>query len=131
MSARASGRGTRAQSVRVRSAAVGAVALTVAVLTSLPAAVSAQAQYDLILRGGRVVDGSGNPWFRADVAVRGDRIVAVGDLHADLDNAINTLALAGITDSQGKWSGGAETATAEAHAKLKNATTEAEHNAAQ
>jgi N-acyl-D-amino-acid deacylase len=43
-----------------------------------PAAASLQA--DLILRNGRVLDGAGNPWVRADVAVRGDRIVAVGRL---------------------------------------------------
>ncbi|MEQ8786206.1 MAG: D-aminoacylase [Pirellulaceae bacterium] len=36
-----------------------------------------RAQYDLVIRGGKVVDGSGNPWFHGDVAVRGDRIVAV------------------------------------------------------
>jgi N-acyl-D-aspartate/D-glutamate deacylase len=36
--------------------------------------------YDVILRGGRVLDGSGNPWYRADVAIRGQRIAAVGDL---------------------------------------------------
>jgi N-acyl-D-amino-acid deacylase len=34
--------------------------------------------YDLILRGGRVVDGTGAPAFFADVAVRGERIVRVG-----------------------------------------------------
>ncbi len=33
---------------------------------------------DLILRGGEVIDGSGRPRWRADVAVAGDRIVAVG-----------------------------------------------------
>lgn len=40
----------------------------------------AQESYDLILRNGRVLDGSGNPWFRADVAIQGDRIAVVGDL---------------------------------------------------
>ncbi|RSY79370.1 D-aminoacylase [Sphingomonas koreensis] len=35
---------------------------------------------DLILRGGTVIDGTGAPGFRAEVAIRGDRIVAVGAL---------------------------------------------------
>jgi N-acyl-D-aspartate/D-glutamate deacylase len=41
-------------------------------------ALSADAPYDLVVRNGKVVDGTGNPWFYGDVAVRGDRIVAVG-----------------------------------------------------
>ncbi|MGZ6162722.1 MAG: N-acyl-D-amino-acid deacylase family protein [Myxococcaceae bacterium] len=38
------------------------------------------ADYDLIISGGRVVDGTGAPWFRADVGIRGDRIAAIGNL---------------------------------------------------
>lgn len=32
-----------------------------------------------VIRNGRVLDGSGNPWIRADVVLRGDRVVRVGD----------------------------------------------------
>ena len=36
--------------------------------------------FDLVIRGGRVIDGTGSPWFRADVGIRGDRIAAMGRL---------------------------------------------------
>ncbi|MCK6626817.1 MAG: D-aminoacylase [Anaerolineae bacterium] len=36
--------------------------------------------YDLLITGGRLIDGAGTPWYWADVAVQGDRIVAVGAL---------------------------------------------------
>jgi N-acyl-D-amino-acid deacylase len=38
--------------------------------------------YDLVLRNGTIVDGTGNPWYYGDVAIRGDRIVAVGRVPA-------------------------------------------------
>jgi N-acyl-D-amino-acid deacylase len=34
--------------------------------------------YDLVIRNGRVLDGAGNPWVLADVAVRGGTIAEVG-----------------------------------------------------
>jgi N-acyl-D-amino-acid deacylase len=37
-------------------------------------------QFDLILRGGMILDGTGAPAYRADVGIRGDRIAAIGDL---------------------------------------------------
>ena len=37
-------------------------------------------RFDIVLRGGRVLDGTGNPWFRADVGLRDGRIAALGDL---------------------------------------------------
>ena len=36
--------------------------------------------FDVLLTGGRVVDGTGAPWFAADVGVIGDRIAAIGRL---------------------------------------------------
>jgi N-acyl-D-amino-acid deacylase len=41
-----------------------------------------QLEYDFIIVGGHVVDGTGAPWFTADVGIIGDHIVALGDLHA-------------------------------------------------
>jgi N-acyl-D-aspartate/D-glutamate deacylase len=40
--------------------------------------------YDVLIRGGKIVDGTGNPWFEGDVAIRGDRIAAVGRLGDDV-----------------------------------------------
>jgi len=39
-------------------------------------------QYDILIRNGRVVDGTGNPWVHADVGVTGDRITLVGQAPA-------------------------------------------------
>lgn len=52
------------------------------VLCAATAAAWAQANepFDILIRNGRILDGAGNPWFRGDVGIRGDRIVAVGQL---------------------------------------------------
>lgn len=38
--------------------------------------------FDVLLRRGRVIDGTGNPWFRADVGIRDGKILAIGPLPA-------------------------------------------------
>src|SRR5262245_4439078 len=37
-------------------------------------------EFDLIIRGGRIADGTGNPLYSADVAIKNGRIAAVGKL---------------------------------------------------
>jgi len=37
-------------------------------------------EFDLIIRNGHIIDGAGNPWYAADIGVRGDRIAAIGNL---------------------------------------------------
>ncbi len=51
-------------------------------------------RYDVIIREGRVIDGSGNPWVSGDVAIRGDRIAAIGNLAgADAKRVIDAKGL--------------------------------------
>ena len=49
-----------------------------------PVALQAQAPtYDLILRGGRIVDGTASPWYSADIAVTGDTIARIAPAITD------------------------------------------------
>lgn len=53
-------------------------------------------QYDLLIRNGHVIDGTGNPWFAADVAISKGRIAAIGKLpaHAKAHRTIDASGLA-------------------------------------
>jgi N-acyl-D-aspartate/D-glutamate deacylase len=41
---------------------------------------SAAAEYDLVIRNGHIIDGTGSPWYAGDIGIRGGRIAAIGDL---------------------------------------------------
>jgi dihydroorotase/N-acyl-D-amino-acid deacylase len=60
----------------LRATAAGAAIIVTVGLAVRPAA--QRARYDLVIANGRIVDGTGAPWFRGDVAINGDRIAAIG-----------------------------------------------------
>ena len=50
-------------------------------LAALPCVAAAQDDvYDLVIRNGRIIDGTGSPWYAGDVGIRGGRIAAIGRL---------------------------------------------------
>jgi dihydroorotase/N-acyl-D-amino-acid deacylase len=63
---------------------ISSMVAAVLIATAIPV----QESYDVIIRGGRLIDGSGNPWVRADVAIRGERIADIGDLSGATANRI-------------------------------------------
>jgi len=70
--------------MRVPSVVAAAAALSLAVWSCArptgQVAPGGAARYDVLITNGRIVDGTGAPWFRGDVGITGDRIAAVGKL---------------------------------------------------
>src|SRR2546426_939666 len=62
-------------------------------LCSLAFVQAAAPDHDLIIRHGKIVDGSGNPWFYGDVAIKGDRIMAVGRVAGEAKRVIDAVGL--------------------------------------
>src|SRR3954465_4275618 len=54
---------------------LGCAAIIAGAIIALPQAQTPS--YDLVIRNGRIIDGSGNPWYRGDIAVRGDTIARI------------------------------------------------------
>src|SRR5437016_7438440 len=54
---------------------------------------AAAAEYDLVIRNGKIVDGSGNPWFHGDVAIKRDRIASVGRVAGEATRVIDAAGL--------------------------------------
>src|SRR5207302_4454399 len=63
-------------------------------------------RYDLVITNGRIVDGTGAPWFRGDVAIAADRIAAVGFVGdaggAPTIDATNLIVAPGFIDLLGQ-----------------------------
>ena len=38
------------------------------------------AEFDIVIHGGQIIDGTGNPWFYADVGIRNGKIAAIGKI---------------------------------------------------
>ncbi|NNE70436.1 MAG: amidohydrolase family protein [Rhodothermales bacterium] len=68
----------RAMIPRIRQTLYTLVPMAALVVLIGLSGVSNDPHVDLVIRGGQVLDGTGNPWFRADVAVDGGKIVAIG-----------------------------------------------------
>jgi dihydroorotase/N-acyl-D-amino-acid deacylase len=93
------------------AAVIGVVATVVAIAACRQGPPAAEAPgrepgFDLVISGGRVVDGTGAPWYRADVGVIGDRIAAIGPLagreaKARID-AANLVVAPGFIDMLGQ-----------------------------
>jgi dihydroorotase/N-acyl-D-amino-acid deacylase len=93
--------------LRFRFPRIAAAVLAFAAAVSLIAHAqrSSAPPYDLVIRGGRIIDGTGNPWFSGDVAIREGRIVevgAIGDAAARrVIDAIGLVVAPGFIDLHG------------------------------
>src|SRR6187455_1621523 len=75
-------------------------AIVMAAALSFIVAPSAQTPpFDLVLRNGRIVDGTGSPWYRADLAIKGDTIVRIAPSIAD--TAARTIDVSGLVVTPG------------------------------
>jgi N-acyl-D-aspartate/D-glutamate deacylase len=72
---------------------------TAALLSILSLGLLAQpsARYDLVIVNGSIVDGTGNPWYRADVGIRNGHIATIGAI-----GTIDRRAAAAVVDAAGK-----------------------------
>ncbi len=84
-----------------------------------------QPPYDILIKGGRLLDGAGNPWVYGNVAINGDRIVRIGRFEAQARRVIDAAGLfvaPGFIDMMDQ-SGGALIADGSAQSKVRQGVT--------
>jgi len=77
----------------------GAVACTVVAVIAVTHSSAQQPAFDILIRNGRIVDGTGNPWYLDDVAVKNGKIVAIGHLNGA--TATRTIDASGLVVAPG------------------------------
>jgi len=76
-----------------------------------------------VISGAKVVDGSGNPWYHADIGISGDTIAAVGDLRSA--NAATRLDAHGVVAAS--WEPACPSAAAHGHSASQGLRREVSH----
>ena len=83
-----------------------ACVLAIVVLTCAAHTSSAAQAFDVLIRNGRIMDGTGSPWYAGDIGIRNGRIAAVGRLHnataTTTIDAKNLLVTPGFIDMLGQ-----------------------------
>src|SRR5262245_44742540 len=91
--------------MRKSALVVGVIAIAVLVAVTVVAQ-CATSRFDVLIRNGQIVDGTGAPWFRGDVGIVGDRIAALGDVgnatSATTIDATNLVVAPGFIDLLGQ-----------------------------
>jgi N-acyl-D-amino-acid deacylase len=77
----------------------GMLVLTILLPAQSKVPANAAPAYDVLITHGRIIDGTGNPWYSGDVAIQGDRIVAIGKL--DGANARRVIDAGGLIVAPG------------------------------
>ncbi len=99
--------------------------LAVGVLAGATLSAAPQAGYDILITGGRVLDGAGNPWVAANIGIRGDRIARIGRFTAPATRLIDATGLyvtPGFIDMMDQ-SGGALRRDGTAQSKVRQGVT--------
>ena len=84
------------------------------------------ANYDIVVKGGKIIDGSGNPWFEADIGITRNKITKIGTIKSKDGSRI--IDVSGLTVSPGfidmhTHSDTSLLADGDAHSKIRQGVT--------